>query len=29
LIKFTAQTTTNTYEQIGAVKGLSGNLFKM
>jgi hypothetical protein len=29
LIKFTAQTTTNTYEQIGAVKGLSGNLYKM
>ena len=28
LIKLTAQNTTNTYEQVVATKGLSGNLFK-
>lgn len=28
LLKLTAQTTTNTYEQVQATKGLSGNLFR-
>ena len=28
LVKYTAQTTTNTYEQVVATKGLSGNLYK-
>jgi len=28
LLKLSAQTTTNTYEQINATKSLSGNLYR-